>query len=194
MKKISKYFAIVILTLLITSLLGCNREQTEIKKADTVQEKIEVSHKEENETAVQATEQDEKESQAEDEEKLVCDLLVEYSDIFNDIACLKKEKQHLISEGGIILSLSGVEFKDGESVFDVLKREIEKAGKSLEYSKMPVYGNIYIEGIDNICEFDCGNSSGWLYTVNGDHPMVSSSQYKLKSGDKIHFIYKREAY
>ena len=136
----------------------------------------------------------EKETPSKEEEQLVCTLTVDYSDIFEDISSLKKEKQERLKEGGIILSLNEAEFSDGESVFDVLKRELDKAGITLKYSKMPIGNNIYIEGIDNICEFDCGKSSGWLYTVNGEQPMLSSSQYKLKTGDKIHFIYKRKAY
>ncbi len=191
MKKISKYFALVISFLLITALFGCTKEKTELKKPDAVQEEIEISHKEET---VEQEKEKKKEKIQTDEEKLVCDLLVDYSDIFEDISSLKKEKQEKLKEGGIILSLNNAEFTEGESVFDVLKRELDKAEVSLKYSKMSIGNNVYIEGIDDICEFDCGKSSGWLYRVNDEHPMLSSSQYKLKTGDKIHFIYKRKAY
>lgn len=198
MKKSNKFFALFISALLIISLYGCGGKE-EVKKTDIISDKTVVSNEIEDENkeveAVEESPKKEKEPSLKSEGKrLVCALTVDYCDIFEDISSLKKEKQEKLKEGGIVLSLNEAEFSDGESVFDVLKRELDKAGIALKYSKMPIGNNVYIEGIDNICEFDCGKSSGWLYTVNGEHPMLSSSQYELKTGDKIHFIYKRKAY
>ena len=47
----------------------------------------------------------------------------------------------------------------------------------------------YIEGIDNIYEFSCGELSGWMYRVNGEYAQVSCSDYKVKDGDKIQWSY-----
>ncbi len=197
MKKSNKFFALFISALLIISLYGCGGKD-EVKKTDIISDKTVISNEIEDENkeveALEESPKKEKETPSKEEEQLVCTLTVDYSDIFEDISSLKKEKQYLLSESGIVLSLNETEFSDGESVFDVLKRELDKAGITLKYSQMPIGNNVYIEGIDNICEFDCGKSSGWLYTVNGEHPMLSSSQYKLKAGDRVNFIYKRKAY
>ena len=64
----------------------------------------------------------------------------------------------------------------------------------MEFAFTPVYDSVYIEGINNIYEFDCGERSGWKYSVNGKYLPVASSDYKVKSGDKIVFTYKRIAY
>lgn len=129
-----------------------------------------------------------------EEQKTLCALTVDCSDILNDIETLAEEKRSLITENGIIFSLGNIEFKEGESAFDVLKRELRKAGIPMEFSLTPVYNSAYIEGINNIYEFDCGERSGWKYSVNGTYPPVSCSDYKLNDGDKIRFVYKINAY
>ena len=44
-------------------------------------------------------------------------------------------------------------------------------------------------GIANIYEHDCGDNSGWIYMVNGSSPGYGCSNYKLKEGDKVEWIY-----
>ena len=46
-----------------------------------------------------------------------------------------------------------------------------------------------IEGIGNLYEFDCGELSGWMYTVNGQAPNYGCSQYQLEDGDVVEWIY-----
>lgn len=40
----------------------------------------------------------------------------------------------------------------------------------MESNWTPAYNSAYIEGIGNLYEFDCGNLSGWMYSVNGVWP------------------------
>ena len=90
---------------------------------------------------------------------------------------------------GVILASSAVEFRDGETGFDVLNRACSSAGIQLEYSYTPAYGSYYIEGINNLYEFDCGSRSGWMYTVNGWAPNYGCSSYEMKKGDEIVWNY-----
>lgn len=62
--------------------------------------------------------------------------------------------------GGIILRTTTVGFNKGETVFDVLNRICKERGIQIEYSYSPMYGSSYVEGINNLYEFDCGNQSG----------------------------------
>lgn len=121
-------------------------------------------------------------------------LLVDCSDILNDINSLKEEKRSYVPDDGVIFFLENIEFAEGDSVFDILKRELSSRGIHLEFNLSPVVNNAYIEGIGNIYEFDCGERSGWKYSVNGKFPPVGCSDYKVKPGDKIEFIYKIKAY
>lgn len=121
--------------------------------------------------------------------ELYCDLDVNCRQAWQNIDLLPEEKREVVPKDGVILSLKNIEFQDGESVFDVLKRELYNKKIHFEFVKTPVYNSAYIEGISNLYEFDMGEYSGWMYRVNGEKPSYGSSQYILKNGDKIEVYY-----
>jgi hypothetical protein len=90
---------------------------------------------------------------------------------------------------GWILGERTVEFTPGESVFDVLKRETRNRGIHMAFRNSVIYNSAYVECISNICEFDGGSESGWMYSVNGWYPNYGASQYELKDGDSIRWRY-----
>ena len=47
----------------------------------------------------------------------------------------------------------------------------------------------YIEGIQNVYEFDRGQGSGWMYRVNGIFPDRGAGVVKLLDGDRIEWLY-----
>ncbi len=98
----------------------------------------------------------------------------------------KPEFSHLPSSG-IILPTMEVEFNDGDTVFDILVKATRKKGIHMEYSGSG--SSIYIEGINNLYEFDGGANSGWMYNVNGVYPNYGVGAYKVKSSDVINFNY-----
>jgi hypothetical protein len=59
----------------------------------------------------------------------------------------------------------------------------------MEASWTPVYNSAYVEGINNLYEFDCGNLSGWMYCVDGWYPNYGCSRYQLKDGETVEFRY-----
>lgn len=120
---------------------------------------------------------------------LSCSLTVKCDTLLDNIESIAPEKMHLIPESGLILPETKLEFSDGENVFDVLERELKKRNIHFEFTKVSMYDSAYIEGIGNLYEFDAGNLSGWMYRVNSKIPSVGCSQYKLKNGDKIEFLY-----
>ena len=92
-------------------------------------------------------------------------------------------------EDGIIFSETAVSFTEGESVFDVLQREMKEAGVPMEFSQNPVLGSTFVEGIANLYYGDYGDLSGWIYQVNEVSPEVGCSEYKLQDGDKVSWFY-----
>ena len=82
-----------------------------------------------------------------------------------------------------------MEFYEGESVFDVLLRETKNHKIHMEYSETPLYQAAYIEGIGNLYEFDAGETSGWMYSVNGWFPNYGCSKYAVADGDVIAWVY-----
>lgn len=93
---------------------------------------------------------------------------------------------HLPSNG-IILQNMKVEFSEGDTVFDILVKVTHKKGIHMEYRGSG--SNTYIEGINNLYEFDGGSNSGWMYSVNGVYPNYGVGAYKVKSSDVIKFNY-----
>ena len=99
------------------------------------------------------------------------------------------DKITLIPENGILYPEQNVVFYEGESVFNVLVREMKKQKIHLEFVNIPIYNSSYIEGIGNLYEFDCGELSGWMYKVNDYFPNYGSSQYILQPDDRVEWVY-----
>ena len=74
-------------------------------------------------------------------------------------------------------------------MFDVLQRVCRAQGIHMESNWTPAYNSAYIEGIGNLYEFDCGNLSGWMYSVNGVWPDYGCSGYTLRDGDTVVWSY-----
>ena len=118
-----------------------------------------------------------------------CTISISCSTINDNIGWLDPEKVELVPEDGWILRPVEVTFYEGESVFNILARTCKQNGIHLEFQNTPMYNSAYIEGINNLYEFDCGNISGWMYSVNGESASVGCGSYRLKDGDVIIWEY-----
>lgn len=112
-----------------------------------------------------------------------CDTLLSHKDE------LDGGVSEILPSDGYILHETERAFEEGDSVFDVLLAVTAEKKIHMEFSKTPAYDSAYIEGIANIYEFDCGDVSGWMYSVNGEFPSFGCNQYEVKSGDKIEWLY-----
>jgi hypothetical protein len=124
-----------------------------------------------------------------DSSKLSCSIEIRCDTILDNMDKLVEGKAELIPEDGLIIKIEKAEFTEGESVFDVLQRELQDRKLHFEYTQSKVYESAYIEGIDNLYEFDCGELSGWVYSVNGDFPSYGCALYKLEDGDAVNVLY-----
>lgn len=118
-----------------------------------------------------------------------CTISISCATILNNMNILDKDKKDIVPKDGWILKERTVTFKEGESVFDILKRVCKDNKIHMEASFTPLYNSSYIEGIYNLYEFDCGASSGWMYSVNGEFPNYGCSKYIVKKGDVIRWQY-----
>lgn len=124
----------------------------------------------------------------EENKKPECSLTVTCAEVFSHMDQLSESAKKVIPADGIMIQ-GTYEFTQGDTVFDVLKRVCAEKKIHLDYVFTPLYGNYYIKGIHNLYEFDCGDESGWMYSVNGTDPGCGCSQYKLSKGDQIRFNY-----
>ncbi|MEG2213072.1 MAG: S-layer homology domain-containing protein, partial [Clostridiales bacterium] len=89
----------------------------------------------------------------------------------------------------------------GATVGDLFKMVCDQKG--LDYQG---FSSNYISSIQAptefggywLSEFDSGPNSGWMYTINGDHPNRGLTAWTLQDGDEViwHYVddYKEEAY
>ena len=95
----------------------------------------------------------------------------------------------LTIDKGYVIPPTKVEFTEGESVWDVLKREMDNRGIDYEYEWTEKYGSVYVQSIAGDGEFDHGRWSGWMYNVDGWYPNYGASKYILKDGEVIQWRY-----
>jgi hypothetical protein len=118
-----------------------------------------------------------------------CTLSITCNTILDNMDKFDQAKLEVLPKDGVIYKTKEVVFYEGESVFDVLLRETRDNKIHMEFVDTPIYNSNYIEGINNIYEFDCGELSGWMYKVNDWFPNYGCSRYQLKDRDKIEWVY-----
>ena len=87
------------------------------------------------------------------------------------------------SAAGVASWSKGLSLEPGSTVYDALC-----AADGNVNARSTGYG-IYVVGIDGLAEKDHGAKSGWMYAVNGSYPNTACSNYRLKSGDSVTWVY-----
>ena len=118
-----------------------------------------------------------------------CTVSISCATILDNTDQLKAAKADYVPTDGVILPETELSFTEGETAFDLLQRVCRDNGIAMESSWSPLYKSAYIEGIGNLYEFDCGELSGWMYSVNGAFPNYGCSKYLLQDGDVICWVY-----
>lgn len=99
--------------------------------------------------------------------------------------------QKYIPEDGVILAKDTYVLRPDDTVFTILHRVVRHHRIQMEFqgADKNIYNSAYIQGINHLYEFSAGPLSGWTYTVNQVFPNYGVSQYTLKDGDAIQFLY-----
>lgn len=116
-----------------------------------------------------------------------CTLTIECTAVLDNMSSLKAGHEKYVPDDGYILSNKKMTVSKGDTVYDVLKEACSENGIRLTASNS-TFG-IYVSGINNIDEKDCGKNSGWTYWVNDNMPMVTCGKYTVNNGDEIKFSY-----
>ena len=121
--------------------------------------------------------------------RLTCTISISCATILHNMDLCAENKLALVPSDGVILPATTVTFSPGESVYDVLQQVCRDYGIHMESEFTPMYNSAYIQGINNLYEFDVGNESGWMYKVNGWFPNYGCSRYQVEDGDVICWVY-----
>ena len=122
-------------------------------------------------------------------EQAVCTISIDSSAILANMDQLKESKTEFVPEDGWVLKPVEITFTTGDTVFDILKKVCQEQGIQLSSRYTPLYKSYYVEGINQLYEFDCGKNSGWMYSVNGVWPDYGCSGYTLHDGDTVVWSY-----
>ena len=153
-----------------------------VKKDDDSQKSDNKSQDNQN-TPAQDTKQPEESDQKGDTVTLTirCDTAV------NNGMHLESKWAGIVPASGCILDTTTFEINDGDTVFDVLCQARDKFKLHMQYKGAG--SGIYVEGINNLYEFDGGRWSGWMYCVNDWYPNYGCGVYYLQPGDVIEWNY-----
>lgn len=119
--------------------------------------------------------------------EITCTLTIECKAILSNMDDLKPGHEKYVPSNGYILNNYTCAVNPGDTVFDVLEKACDDNSIILT-SHSSGYG-VYVAGINNLDEFDCGSQSGWKYKVNGVDANRSCGYYKLTGGENIVFYY-----
>ena len=107
-----------------------------------------------------------------------CDVILENMDKLDD------SKHSLVPADGVILAPITVNFSDGETGADIIKRVTKDNKIHLDYDNSG-----YVKAINNLYEMDLGGQSGWKYSVNGTDEGTGCSKHIVKQDDVIEWRY-----
>ena len=118
---------------------------------------------------------------------VTCTVTVECKSILDHMDELKEEHEEFVPSDGYIIKNYTYKAKAGYTAYDALKSACNNNDIKLTAQKTS-YG-VYISGINNLDEFDCGKQSGWMYSVNGIMPNTTCGNVTVDDGDSIVFTY-----
>ena len=118
---------------------------------------------------------------------VTCTITVECKNIHKHMSQLKSGHERFVPNDGYIIHAESHTVDRGSTAYDMLKLACNAHGIRLT-ARNTSYG-VYVVGINNLDEKDCGGVSGWMYKVNGTAPLTSCGKYKMDSGDNLVFYY-----
>ncbi len=163
-----------------------SKSNTEAKKKYSKEKESAADSKADKPKTTLKKENDDKVTQTTSSE-INCSITIECKSILDNMDDLKQGHEKYVPKNGIMLDNYKATLKSKSTVYDLLKKACNDKG--IIYTARDTIYSVYIAGINNIDEFDCGKGSGWKYSVNGSFPNVSTDSKRLKDGDKVVFTY-----
>lgn len=114
-------------------------------------------------------------------------ISIDCSDILDNMDILESGLEKYIPDYGLILEDTEYSINSEDTVYDALVRAIKD--KKIRMEVKSAFGTKEVEGLNYIYNSSCGEGSRWIYKINGEIQQPVCSNYKLKDGDNIQWIY-----
>ncbi len=88
---------------------------------------------------------------------------------------------------GQIVPQTKVERKEGDTILDITRRILKQKG--IQLSVRGANAGAYVEGIDNLYEFDEGQNSGWMIRLDGALIKQGVGATPVAEGQTIYWFY-----
>ncbi len=88
---------------------------------------------------------------------------------------------------GQIVPQTRVERKEGDTILDITRRVLKQKG--IQFSVTGTNSTAYVQGIDNLYEFDEGQNSGWMIRLDGALIKQSAGATPVQDGQVIYWFY-----
>ena len=92
-------------------------------------------------------------------------------------------------ENGLFLKKTTVNITASDTVYSILQKVCKAKNIALDAEYSTMFSTEYIRGIGYLYEKEAGDMSGWLYRVNCKLPNYGASNYSVKAGDHIEWLY-----
>ncbi len=122
------------------------------------------------------------------EETISTDTVNVKVDCITALSSLPKELENsnYIPQDGIIID-TVVEYENGDTAFTVLTKAAKKDKIMIDYNGEG--SSVYVRGISYLYEFDCGDLSGWMVSINGEFSDVGANSTYIKPNDTVEWRY-----
>lgn len=206
----SKVILIIVVTIFVFSIAGmkleskAEYEKNQISLKDNNDKKIDKAHNDKKETDKKKKANEKPSSpkinkfsksvssQTQQKKTQYVYLTIDFSTLKNKnhYKLLKPQLRKYV-KNIYLLSNAKIKYYKNDTAFKVLQRGVKKYGIQMEYqgASSNIYNSVYIQGLNNIYEFDAGSESGWMYSVNGIFPNYGMSAYKIKPNAKLRMAY-----
>ena len=111
--------------------------------------------------------------------KISCTVSIDCRDAFD----FGYEMAAEVSDGGVILPEQTVSVAEGTNVYELLEQVTKEA--KIPVAKQGEGDMLYVDKINSLGTGDCGASSGWVFTVNGDWVEEGCGVHVIQDGDVI---------
>lgn len=162
------------------------QKKSEQEKAEEARQEAEESQSAEANTSDENSAKKAAKKESKQAKKKYCHIVIECKKLVGNDD-IEPGYEDLVPSTGYILRGVDIEIKDGDTVYDVLKKAGKKYGFIIN-AEQTQFG-AYIAGIAGLGEKICGEESGWKYKVNGNYPGKSCAKVKVSDGDKVVWIY-----
>ncbi len=122
-----------------------------------------------------------------DDADYYCTVTIQCKEILSNRDKLKDGHEEFVPKSGYLVRNYSVKYENDDNVYKVVQRVCRENGIKMR-AKKTAYG-MYIVGLNELDEKDCGGTSGWTYYVDGKFPNVSVDNYSLKGGESIELKY-----